>query len=167
MADKTQHKIGRVRPPRVQITYDVEIGDAVETKELPFVVAVLADFAGHAQGKKLKERKFTQVDNESLDDVMASMAPELSFTVPNQMDDTSAQIPVDLKFNSMKDFSPMSLVNHVDKLREAYEKRQALNALLAKLFVDDDLATSINDVIKSTASDEELKGKLAELVNKL
>ena len=167
MADQTQHKIGRVRPPRVQITYDVEIGAAVETKELPFVVAVLADLAGHAQGKKLKERKFTQIDNESFDEVMASMEPSLSFTVPNQMDDTSAQIPVDLKFNSLSDFSPMALINHVDKLREAYEKRQALNALLAKIFVDDDLATSINDVIKSTASDEELKGKLAALVNKL
>ena len=33
-----QHKLDRVRKPRVHITYDVEIGDAVVKKELVMVV---------------------------------------------------------------------------------------------------------------------------------
>ncbi|MDP1108662.1 type VI secretion system contractile sheath small subunit, partial [Klebsiella pneumoniae] len=36
----------RVRPPRVQITFDVEIGNAIEKKELPLVVGILADLSG-------------------------------------------------------------------------------------------------------------------------
>ncbi len=45
MAESIQHKISRVRPPRVQITYDVEIGDAIQKKELPFVIGVIADLS--------------------------------------------------------------------------------------------------------------------------
>lgn len=167
MADRTQHRIGRNRPPRVQITYDVEIGDAMEVKELPFIVGLLADLAGHSKGPKFKERKFTQVDGDNFDEVMSSMEPSLSFPVANKIDKSSENIAVDLKFNSMADFSPMAVVQQVDKLRETYEKRQALNALLAKIYVNEDLASALNDVIASSASDDELKGKLEELQKKL
>lgn len=167
MADKTQHKIGRNRPPRVQITYDVEVGDAVEVKELPFIVGVLADLSGATTGSKLKDRKFVQIDKENFDDVLASQQPSLQFVVPNKMDTTSENLPVKLKFEKLKDFDPMSVVRQVDKLRETYERRNALNALLAKIYVNEDLATALNDVIRSSQSDEELKGKLSELIKKL
>lgn len=167
MADRTQHKIGRNRPPRVQITYDVEIGDAMEVKELPFIVGVMADLAGHTKGEKFKDRKFVQIDKDNFDDVLESLEPSLSFPVPNKIDDKSENIAVDLKFSSIKDFGPMAVVQQVDKLRETYEKRQALNALLAKIYVNEDLASSLNDVISSSASDDELKGKLQELMKKL
>ena len=58
--ESLQHKLDRVRPPRVQITYDVEVGDAIELKELPFVMGVLGDFTGHAQegAARLKDRLY-------------------------------------------------------------------------------------------------------------
>ncbi len=167
MADQTQHRIGRNRPPRVQITYDVEIGDAIQVKELPFVAGILADLAGDTGQKKLKERKFASLDPDNFDEVMSGIGPSLSFVVPNTLDDSAENLAVDLKFNSVSDFGPMAIVNQVDAIRETYEKRQALNALLAKIFVNDDLASSINDLILSSASDEELKGKLGELKDKL
>ena len=46
MAESVQHKLDRVRRPRVQITYDVETGGAMRMVELPFVVGVLADLSG-------------------------------------------------------------------------------------------------------------------------
>lgn len=167
MADRTQHKIGRNRPPRVQITYDVEIGDAIEVKELPFIVGVMADLAGDTDAGKLKERKFTQIDKDNFSEVMASISPSVSFTVPNKIDSTSENLPVDLTFESLADFGPMAIIRQVDKLRETYDRRTALNALLAKLFVNDDLATALNEVIQSSASDDELKSKLQELMKKL
>ena len=96
MADRTQHKIGRNRPPRVQITYDVEIGDAMEVKELPFIVGVMADLAGHTKGEKFKDRKFVQIDKDNFDDVLESLEPSLSFPVPNKIDDKSENIAVEL-----------------------------------------------------------------------
>lgn len=167
MADQTQQRIGRVRPPRVQITYDVEIGNAVQVKELPFVVGVLADLAGDTQGKKLKERKFVEIDNETFDDVLESMEPSLNFVVPNKLDDTSENIPVSLKFQRLGDFHPMSLIRQVDKLRETYDKRKALNALLAQIYINDDLASALNEVITSSATDDDLRQKLQELLKKL
>ena len=167
MADQTQHKIGRNRPPRVQITYDVEIGDAMEVKELPFIVGIMADLAGHADQPKLNERKFVQIDEDNFDEVLGSVGPSLSFTVPNKLDSTSEHIPVDLKFDRLGDFEPMAVVSKVDKLRETYERRNALNALLAKIYVNDDLASALNEVIRSTGSDEDLKKKLEELKGKL
>jgi len=167
MADQTQHRIGRNRPPRVQITYDVEIGDAVEVKELPFVVGIMADLAGDTTQKKFKERKFTQIERENFDEVMENIGPTLSFTVENKIDDKGQNVPVELKFNKLSDFGPMAIVNQVDKIRETFDRRSALNALLAKIYVNDDLATALNDVIRSSETDEDLKGQLAALLKKL
>ena len=83
----TQKKLERVRPPRVNITYDVETGDAVETKELPFVMGVLADLSGQPTEPlaRLKDRKFVEVTPDNFDDVLASMKPHLAFTVENKL----------------------------------------------------------------------------------
>ncbi len=167
MADKTQHMIGRNRPPRVQITYDVEVGDAMEVKELPFIVGVLADLSGDSTAKKLKERKFVQIDKDNFDEVLASLEPSLNFVVPNRLDDSSENLALDLKFQKLSDFDPMSIIRQVEKMRETYERRSALNGLLAKLYVNDDLASALNEVIASSATDEELKVKLQELMGKL
>ena len=167
MADNTQHKIGRNRPPRVQITYDVEVGDSIQVKELPFVAAVVADIGGDADLGKLKDRKFVQIDRDNFDEVMSSVTPSVSFTVANKIDDSSANLPVELKFTKRSDFSPMSVIAQVDKMRDTWERRNALNALLAKLYVNDDLSSALNEVIASSASDEELKTKLQALMGKL
>ena len=68
--ESTQHKLDRVRPPRVHITYDVEIGDAIEMKELPFVVGVLADLSGKPDEPlpRLRDRKFVEIDRDNFND---------------------------------------------------------------------------------------------------
>src|SRR6202166_376041 len=97
-----QHKLDRVRPPRVQITYDVEVGGAIEIKELPFVVGVLGDFTGNPEQPlpKLKERKFVEVNPDNFDTVLESMQPHLSFAVQNKLseDSNAGQLRVDLRF---------------------------------------------------------------------
>ncbi len=67
--ESLQKKIGRVRPPRVQITYDVETGGAIEKKELPFVVGVLADLSGQPDKPlpAIKDRKFVEIDRDNFD----------------------------------------------------------------------------------------------------
>src|SRR5271155_2591557 len=97
-----QHKLDRVRPPRVQITYDVEVGGAIELKELPFVVGVLGDFTGQPEEPlpKLKERKFVEVNPDNFDSVLEGMKPHLSMSVKNQLseDPEAANLKVDLHF---------------------------------------------------------------------
>ncbi len=87
--ESVQQKISRVRPPRVHITYDVEVGGAIELKELPFVVGVLGDFSGKPDQPqpKLKDRKFVEIDRDNFDSVLAAMTPRLAYNVENKLTD--------------------------------------------------------------------------------
>ncbi|MGL4372030.1 MAG: type VI secretion system contractile sheath small subunit, partial [Alphaproteobacteria bacterium] len=125
MSESTQHILTRIRSPRVQITYDVEIGDAIEKKELPFVIGVLSDLAGQTQKEipSLKERKFIEVDRDNFSDVMTALMPRLSFSVPALGGGESAQLSVELFFESINDFSPERIVKQIPSLEKIYTSR--------------------------------------------
>src|SRR2546429_7307177 len=84
--ESVQKKLERVRPPRVNITYEVETGGALEGKELPFVMGVLADFTGQPTEElaKLKDRKFAEVTPDNFDDVLAGLKPHLNHPVAHK-----------------------------------------------------------------------------------
>src|SRR5690349_1442791 len=132
--ESTQHKLDRVRRPRVHITYDVEIGDAIEMKELPFVVGVLADLSGKPEEPlpPLKDRKFTEIDRDNFNEVLKGMKPHLAFRVDNQLTDDDTKMAVELRFNSLDDFEPEQVVQQVEPLRQLLEVRRQLSGLLAK-----------------------------------
>lgn len=165
MADGTQHALSRVRPPRVQVTYDVETGGAIEKKELPFVVGVMADLAGksHEELAPLTERKFAEIDRDNLNEVMASIKPTVALSVPNTISEDGGNVNVKLTFRSMDDFSPISVIKKVKPLKELYEARSRLNDLLAKLDGNDDLDQLLGDVVSNTERQKEMKEAVAEI----
>lgn len=140
MTEGTQHKLDRIRPPRVQITYDVEVGGSLEKKELPLVIGVLADLSGQPDGSrpKLKQRGFVDIDRDNFNDVMASIAPRLLLQVKNRIKEQGL-LNAELRFRSMEDFSPVNLVMQVPQLRKLFEARMRLSDLLAKLDGNDQL----------------------------
>ena len=156
--ESVQKRLQKVRAPRVQMSYDVEIGDAVESKELPFVMGVVGDFAGASQveQKKLKERKFVGVDSESFDDVMKGIAPRAAYRVANELTPEGGEFAVDLTFRSMSDFRPEAVVEQVEPLRKLLEARTRLADLRNKLAGNDKLEDILSDVLSNTE-------KLAEL----
>jgi type VI secretion system protein ImpB len=163
MAESTQHKLDRVRPPRVQITYDVQIGDAIEMKELPFVVGIMSDLAGTPAKPlaPLKERKFVNLDKDNFDEVMAGITPGLAFRVENRLEpDSDRQFNVALTFESLDDFSPINVVRQVEPLRKLYEARQRLTDLLAKLDGNDALDGILQDIIGNTDELQQLNAQL-------
>lgn len=159
MSESTQHKIDRVRPPRVQITYDVEIGGAIQTKELPFVAGIMADLSGMPEEAlpKVKDRKFVEIDRDNFNGVLAAIQPRLRFTVDNRLAKDGSQLPVELKFSHMDDFNPISVLKQIEPLRKLYEARQRLSDLMTKLDGNDDLDSLIQNAIASTERLEELK----------
>jgi len=152
MAESTQHKLDRVRKPRVHITYDVEIGDAMVKRELPFVVGVLGDFSGNPTTplKSLKERKFIQIDRDNFNDVMARMTPGTSFRVENTLKGDGSEMAVQLEFNSIEDFEPANVVKQVEPLRKLLETRNKLRDLMTKVDVSDDLENVLEQVLENT-----------------
>ncbi|TJZ64242.1 type VI secretion system contractile sheath small subunit [Chitiniphilus eburneus] len=150
--ESTQKKLSRVRPPRVQITYDVEVGDAIETKELPFVMGVLGDYSGHSKQPlpKLKERKFVQIDRDNFDEVLKGMAPRLALRVDNKLKEDSGQMSVELEFNELADFEPQNVVKQVEPLRQLLDARQRLSDLRNKMVGNDKLEELLDDVLRDT-----------------
>jgi type VI secretion system protein ImpB len=162
MAKESVHKkLSRVRPPRVNISYEVETGGAIEEKELPFVMAVLGDFTGQPTEplEKLKDRKFAEVTLDNFDDVLASMKPHLAFTVDNKLsDEEGGKIAVDLTFKSLDDFSPDRVAQNVEPLQKLLELRSQLADLRGKIQSNDKL----DEILQSALSDEEKLNKLKE-----
>ena len=160
--ESLQHKLDRVRPPRVQITYDVEVGGAIELKELPFVVGVLGDFVGKPEEAlpALKNRKFIEIDPDNFNQVMAGMKPRLAFSTENKLQDDGSKIGVELKFNSIEDFEPDNIVQQVEPLRKLVEARQKLSDLRSKMDGNDKLESMLNDVISNQDKQKELSDAL-------
>ena len=152
--DSVQKRLQKVRPPRVQLTYDVEIGDAIEKKELPFVVGVLGDFSGQPDPEKplpkLKDRKFVNVDLDNIDDVMKGMAPKASYRVKNKLTPEGGEFGVNLAFEKVDDFRPESVVQQVEPLRRLLEARTKLSDLRNKLAGNDKLEDLLSEVLAST-----------------
>ncbi|HEY2380022.1 MAG TPA: type VI secretion system contractile sheath small subunit [Terriglobia bacterium] len=163
MAESTQHKLDRVRPPRVQITYDVEVGDATQKKELPFIVGVLADLSGQpAQAPtKVKDRKFVEIDRDNFNDVLASIGPRAVFRVDNRLANDGSKLNVELKFSHIDDFNPTSVVKQVEPLRKLLEARQRLNDLLSKLDGNDKLDELLQEVVANSDGLKELQAQTA------
>jgi len=152
--DSVHKKLDKVRPPRVQLTYDVEVGDAIEQKEVPFVVGVLGDFTGQRDADKpmarLKDRKFVSVDMDNFDDVMKGMAPKASFRVQNKLSEGGGEFAVNLNFSKMEDFRPEAVVEQVEPLRKLLEARTKLSDLRNKLAGNDKLEDILGDVLSNT-----------------
>jgi type VI secretion system protein ImpB len=156
--DGIHGKLGRVRPPRVNIVYEVETGGAIEEKELPFVMGVLSDLSGHPSDAqpKLRDRKFVDITLGSFDNVLASMAPRLVMPVENTLAPEGGTMRVDLSFQSLDDFAPDRVAHQVEPLRKMLDIRQQLADLRGSLQGNDRLDT----ILQSTIGDA---GKLAQL----
>jgi type VI secretion system protein ImpB len=160
--ESLQHKIDRVRPPRVQITYDVEVGGAIELKELPFVVGVMGDFVGKPEEPlpALKNRKFVEIDPDNFNQVLAGMKPRVAFTVDNKLQDDGSKMGVDLTFTNIEDFEPDQIVQNVEPLRKLVEARQKLSDLRSKMDGNEKLENLLNEVISDAGKQKELSDAL-------
>ncbi len=158
--ENTQHKLDRVRSPRVQITYDVQIGDAIEMKELPFVMGILGDFTGQPEKPlaALKDRKFVEINPDNFDSVLKGMAPHLSYSVANKLSDdpNAGQVKVDLKFEEFEDFSPERVAQQVAPLKSLLELRERLSGLQGSLQGNQ----ALDDLLFAAATNTETKEKL-------
>ena len=162
MSSSIHDKLNRVRKPRVHITYDVETEGAQIQRELPFVVGIMGDFSGDptAPLKPLADRKFTQIDRDNFNDVMASMAPGLKLKVDNKLADDGTQMAVDLKFSSMDDFDPGKIMQQVEPLRKMQETRDRLRDLLTKVDRSEDLEALLDRVLQNPDEVKKLSGEL-------
>jgi type VI secretion system protein ImpB len=157
--ESVQKRLQKVRAPRVQMTYDVEIGDAIENKELPFVVGVLGDFGSDpaAPKKRLKDRRFVNVDADNFDEVLDGVAPTAEFRVQNHLSAEGGEFAVSLQFRQMSDFRPEAVAQQVAPLAGLLEARNKLADLRNKLAGNDRLEDILSDVLTNTEKLDSLR----------
>ena len=162
MSASIHDKLNRVRKPRVHITYNVETEGAQIQRELPFVVGVMGDFSGDptAPLKPMADRKFTQIDRDNFNDVMASMTPGLKLKVDNTLAGDGSQMAVDLKFNKIEDFEPAQIAAQVPALAALMETRAKLRDLMSKVDRSEELESLLEQVLRSEGELKALSGAL-------
>ena len=160
--ESTQQKLTRVRAPRVQITYEVETGTAIEMKELPFVMGVLGDFTGQPEKplEAMKDRKFVEINPDNFDSVLKAMSPHLAYSVENKLNSDTGQVKVELHFKGMDDFSPENVAKQVKPLKELLDLRTRLSDLRGSLQGNDKLDEVLMEALSSTEKRDQLKAQL-------
>ncbi len=164
MPESLQHKLDRVRSPRVHITYDVETGGAIEKKELPFVMGVFGDYTGMPEEPlpRVKDRKFVEISLDNFDTVLAASKPHLSYSVENKLseDPNAGQVKVDLRFRSMDDFEPANVAKQVKPLKALLDLRTRLSDLRGSLQGNEKLDELLMDAVKDTGKLDKLKAEI-------
>jgi type VI secretion system protein ImpB len=152
--DSLQKKLSRVRPPRVHITYDVETNGAIEKRDIPFVVGVMADLSGQPEQPlpAVGDRNFVQIDKDSFDRILGTINPRLAFKVDNRLSEDDSRLGVELRFNAMEDFAPAQVAKQIPALRKLLEARSALHNLRSSLIGNDKLEALLQDVLNNHES---------------
>ena len=162
MSGSVHDKLNRVRKPRVHITYEVETEGAAIERELPFIVGVMGDFAGDPTEplKPLAERKFTQIDRDNFNDVMARIAPGLQMKVENTLAGDGSEMAVNLKFKSIEDFEPARVAEQVPALKALMETRAKLRDMMSKVDNSQQLEELLDEVLQDDAKLKALSAQL-------
>lgn len=149
--ESLQKKVGRVRPPRVHITYDVETGGAIEKRELPFIVGVLADLSGMPEKAlpPIAKRKFVLIDRDNFNDVLKQIGPRLAFKVDNRLTEDDTKLMVELRFENMDDFQPARVAQQVTPLRKLLELRNSLANVRSSLIGNEKLDGLLQEMIRN------------------
>ncbi len=161
MSESFQQRRMRQRPARVNLTYEVQTGDAMVMKELPFVMGVMADLSGDGADDlpEVGEREFVEIKPDNFDKVLKGLKPRLEYSVDNKLEEGSTdKLGVSLKFDSFADFSPERVAEQVEPLKKLLEKRKSLSDLKSKLATN----RKLNKMIQQHLGDDASKSKLLE-----
>ncbi|WP_199186928.1 type VI secretion system contractile sheath small subunit [Blastopirellula marina] len=160
MSESLQHKLDRVRPPRVQITYDVETGGAMEVKELPLVVGVMGDLSGQPKEALpgIKQRKFVPIDRDNFNSVLEKSNARVAMQVPNVLENDNTNLSVELNFKDMTDFEPTAVARQVPVLANLLEMRDRLKQLLSKMEGNDALCGLLDNAL----TDDSARGEISK-----
>lgn len=155
-------KEGSVAPKeRINIKYIPATGDAQAEIELPLKTLVVGDFKGHSEETPLEERQPVSINKNNFDSVMKETDLTLTTSVANKLaGEDDSELPIELSFKSLEDFTPDSIVKQVPELRKLIELREALLALKGPLGNVPAFRSRLQELLSSDDSREKL---LAEL----
>ena len=156
MSDNIQKKISRNRPPRVQITYDLELEGAQIKKELPCVIGLIANLTGEIDENNAipiySQRKFVLIDQDNVDDVFAKSKPMAKANLGLDLEKQSSCL---INFKTIKDLHPEYIMKNIPIMNERYEKRLKLSDLLTRILNNEKMLEIAELLVKDNKSKPE------------
>jgi type VI secretion system protein ImpB len=153
---------GSVAPKeRINIVYQPATGDAQDQIELPLRIAMIGDYTLRPDDTMVEDRVPISVDKDTFATVMEKQELSLKINVEDRLSgDPDSQIPMELKFESMDDFRPESMVKQIPELDKLMQLRLALQSLNGPLGNIPEFRKKLQDLLDDDSAREKL---LAEL----
>jgi type VI secretion system protein ImpB len=117
----------KARESRVNIAISDRLRGGAEP-ELPFRLLVMGDYTQKADKRAIEDRAPVDINKTNFDSVMQSFNLSLEAAVADRISGTG-ELPVNLKFGTLKDFRPEAIARQVPQLKSLLELRDALKAL--------------------------------------
>ncbi len=161
MADSFQNEVPRAR---VNIALDLETGGASVKKELPMKLLVLGDFSNGKGEGDVAERERINITSNNLEQVMADLAPEMNYSVPNRIKEGEGEIKVSLTAKDFKSFHPEVVASQIPELSEMLSMRNLLKDLKSNLLDNSSFRKEVERILNSEPDMSSLKEELKALI---
>jgi type VI secretion system protein ImpB len=142
--DNIQHIIGKIRSPRVQITYDVETNGAKVLKQLPYIIGILSDLRGDSKKNiPYNERKFIQISGSNINTLMEYWEVMVKAIVPKWQGKDNESIELEIPLNNIHDFHPDNLIDNLFLLKNLKDQLTTIKELKRKVLTSNIFAQSL------------------------
>jgi len=148
----------KARESRVNIAISDRLRGGAEP-ELPFRMLVMGDYTLKDDKREIYDRKPIDINKSNFDSVMQSFNLSTDLTVKDKISGTG-ELPVSLRFGTLKDFRPESIARQVPQTKKLLELRDAMKALRPKMG-DKAAQKELMGAIKDPAMREKILGMIA------
>ncbi|MFC3624660.1 type VI secretion system contractile sheath small subunit [Vogesella amnigena] len=160
MAESFQNE---VPPARVNIKLDLHTGGAQKKVELPLKLVVMGDFSQGQDTRIVAERPKVSINKNNFNAVLAELNPKARIAVENVLAGDGSELPVDLDFKSMKDFSPEEVARRIPQLSALLAMRNLLRDLKSNLLDNASFRRELEKILKDPALTDNLRTELERI----
>jgi len=157
MANSYQNEIP---PARINIQLSVETGGAQKKMELPLKLLVIGDFKMDGDESRIIEREKINLNKDNFDGVMQSLNIGLKTSVDNRLKKDNSNLPIELKFESMKSFEPMEIVKQIPDLNRLMAVRNLIKDLGSNLLDNREFRKKMEAILKDKNATEQVLKEL-------
>lgn len=153
MANSYQNEIP---PARINIQLSVETGGAQKKMELPLKLLVMGDFKPNGDNSRIIEREKINMNKDNFDEVMKSLGISLKTSVDNRLKKDNSDLPIELKFDSIKSFEPMEIVKQVPDLNRLMAVRNLIKDLGSNLLDNREFRKKMETILKDNNATKQI-----------
>ena len=146
----------------INVTYKPATGDVTEDIEIPYKMTILGEYNPNQEKIPVEDKKAIRIDKNNFNDVLKAQNLSVNFNVDNKLvEEDNSSLNIDLKINSIKDFSPENIVENIPELKVLMQLRQSLMALKGPLGNVPAFRKAIEEAISNKEERDQLMSELS------